>query len=186
MSGFAFVPPPGPPPYDQPLAWLVGRQGRTAKAPICGGVATGDVWPGLAITEFMSSGPLGPPVAQATSLAQITGFSVEAESNVAGPPFLSGDDDWVMPAPYAIAGMAVLFVRLRSGAMVSVPCDASGVRPYDPVSWDFVTNQLIPAADGPALPVTVLHVREASVIQLFATIFVRWSAAMAGVAVILI
>lgn len=54
------------------------------------------------------------------------------------------------------------------------------------MSWDFTTNQLVPAGDGPALPVTVLHVSTASVIQLCATIFVRWSAAMAGVAVILI
>jgi hypothetical protein len=125
-------------------------------------------------------------VAQATRLAQCSGFVVEAESDVAGPPFHLNpdDDDLITPAPSAIAGMTVLYVRIGSGAWVSVPCDASGVTPYQPVTWDFTLNQLVPAGGGPALPVAVLAVSKASIIRLFMTIFVRWSAEAAGIAVI--
>ena len=135
MSGFPFQPPPGPRPDTSLQAWLLGRQGRTAMAPTCGGVATGQLWPGLPITEFVSVGaaPLGNQVSAATDISRVTGFSVETDLNVAARPFeLKIPDDegeYIVPAPSAIAGMTVLFVRMRSGALVSVPCDASGVRP---------------------------------------------------------
>jgi hypothetical protein len=105
------------------------------------------MWGGVALFNNIPAGSttgmaLGTPLGRATSVSQITGFSVTNQAT-----------NWVTSpqseAPSAGAGMTVPYVRLRSNARVAVQCSTalaslSGGLIGQQVSWDFGGQQLIP------------------------------------------
>lgn len=104
------------------------------------------MWGGIAIQELLSAvtvdSSLGNQVARATTVAQITGFSVYNQAH-----------NWVTTpqsrAPSAGAGMSVPFHRIGSGARIAVACDPSlvslnGGLITQQVSWDFNNQRLQP------------------------------------------
>jgi hypothetical protein len=110
------------------------------------------MWGGIAIYENVPpagyDGTYGGPVGRATSLANLTGFSV-----------LNQAHNWVTSpqsqAPSAGSGMTVPFYRMGSGARIVVGCDASLIAAVQGglitqnVSWDF-NNQVLQAYNSTA------------------------------------
>lgn len=111
------------------------------------------MWGGVGISELVpgapagSAGVLGGNVARATSLTagialSLTGFSVFNQDNamVSSPQ---------SPVPLAGSGMQVNFFRFGSGARIAVQIDPTfaatlpGGIITQPVSWDFVNQQIV-------------------------------------------
>lgn len=109
------------------------------------------MWAGVGITESVGtpisgqlSQPLGSSIARATTLANLTGFSVtnQAHNGIITPQ---------SEAPSVGVGMGVNFVRFGDHARVTVACDPSlislgGGLVSQQVSWDFNLQRLIPYA----------------------------------------
>ncbi|WP_343743367.1 hypothetical protein [Herbaspirillum huttiense] len=117
------------------------------------------MWGGCAIFENIpgatSDGATGGTVGRATSLTNLTGFSVVNQAH-----------NWVTSpqsqAPSAGAGMTVPFYRLGSGARIAVAMDPSlvgldGGLITQQVSWDFF-NQRLQAYDASTPTVSVTSI----------------------------
>lgn len=103
------------------------------------------MWGGIAITENISNTTpptMGPTIARATAVANITGFSTY---NQATAMIITPQSN----APSASAGMTVPFFRLGSGARLAVAADPSLVSLEtgainQNVTWDFNNQRLMP------------------------------------------
>lgn len=107
------------------------------------------MWGGVGIYEDVPSGAAGQPsgvlggnIGRATSLANLTGFSVfnQAHAMINTPQ---------SPVPLAATGATVNLYRLGSGARVAVACDPALVNLdtgliTQQVSWDFGGQRLVP------------------------------------------
>lgn len=121
------------------------------------------MWGGVGVYENVSGGAnvsgqdtLGGVVGRATSLANLTGFSVFNQAHHMIQSVGS-------PVPMALASQSVHFYRLGSGARIPLPIDPAlislaGGLITQQVAWDFVNQKLIAAPNAAAaLPVHVLN-----------------------------
>lgn len=109
------------------------------------------MWQGVGIQEILAtppngslSSPLGNQIARATSLANLTGFSVANQAH----HFISTPQSNV---PTAGINMSVHFYRFGSYARIALACDPSllaleGGLITQQVSWDFNGQRLVPYA----------------------------------------
>jgi len=125
---------------DPAIRYLLdgGPLAPTETLPMWGGVAVFNNIPANTVTGKA----LGTPLGRATSVSQITGFSVvnQATAWVTSPQSES---------PSAGVGMTVPYARLRSNARIAVQCSSAlamlaGGAISQQVSWDFGGQQLIP------------------------------------------
>lgn len=103
------------------------------------------MWGGLAITELVPglvARPVGSIVRRATSLANLTGFSVfnQANNGIVTPQ---------SPVPTMAADMSVSFYRFGSGARIPLPVStavialqASGIVVNQPLVWNFTAGEI--------------------------------------------
>jgi hypothetical protein len=127
-----------------------GTLATTETLPMWGGVAIFENIPGSTV-----DGSTGGTVGRATSLTNLTGFSVVNQAH-----------NWITTpqsqAPSAGAGMFVPFYRLGSGARIAVAMDPSlvsldGGLITQQVSWDF-NNQRLQAYDAATATVSVTSI----------------------------
>lgn len=114
-----------------------GPLATTETLPMWGGVAISESLPGAT-----ADSGLGGTIARATSVSNLTGFSVFNQAH-----------NWVntpqSECPSAGAGMTIPFYRLGSGARIPVACDPTlvdleGGPINQQVSWDFNNQRLQP------------------------------------------
>lgn len=106
---------------------------------------TAPMWGGMAITENITvhpGGKLGPKIGRATTITNLTGFTVfdQDHSMINFPQ---------SPVPQAPLGAMVNFYRLGSNARIAVACsptlvDIEGNIISTSVSWDFANQRLEP------------------------------------------
>lgn len=152
----------------------IGGLATPAGTAIRGGVApaslTAPLTGGYAITATLSTSPvLGPNLAPAASVAQITGFTVFEESSALLTGFQIG------PVPQTLPGASgsINFVEMGAGIEIMVGCDnalaqtlRNGVITTYPVSWDLTRQCLIEiSSSSPALPVQLGGVAVGQVIK---------------------
>ena len=116
-----------------------GPLNSTETLPIFGGVGLYTNVPGL---PAINQGVLGTPVGRASTLANLTAFSLfnQAHNWISSPQ---------SPVPLGAVGMTVPYVFLGSGARITVAIDPSlasldGGLTTQQVSWDFVNQRLVP------------------------------------------
>jgi hypothetical protein len=142
--------------------------GSVNTLPILSGIvdpaATGPMWAGTAIQEFLapSSGPpsAGRSLKCATSTAAITGFTVESSALTIA---LGAKVPMAWPAGSATSqgGPSINFVRLGAHVQLVVRAEPNLVKSLKrksinvPVGWDFENQRLIAASAGNQLPVSV-------------------------------
>jgi hypothetical protein len=135
--------------------------------------ATGPVWGGMAISEFIPSagvdGTLGSAIAPATASANLSGFSVfnQAYSMVGSPQ---------SPVPLAgSTGASVAYFRMGSGARIAVAADPSlvsldGGLTTQSVSFDFNNQILVPSGGTATVAVTSITSSFANGVYTFAVV----------------
>jgi hypothetical protein len=122
------------------------------------------LWGGLPINEVLGN-VLGSTIARATSVSNITGFSVFDQGYAA----LSSPQS---PVPLIYPGGTISFYRLKSGARLWLPCALNiggpGSSFNSKLSWDFVGMRAVPYAApyGAATPTSTSYNSTTGVVTL--------------------
>ncbi|OYV49198.1 MAG: hypothetical protein B7X10_02125 [Burkholderiales bacterium 21-58-4] len=129
---------------------------------------TQPVWGGLPLSVAIpaNSSGIGPSLTLATTIANITGWSVFNQANnmilTPGPN-----------VPVSTIGMGVNFIEPGCGLRLAVKCSTSllsalpGEAQNTQVQWDFTNNQLEAYVSGTALPVVVEFVSSTSKVVVY-------------------
>lgn len=135
---------------------------------------TGPFFGGMPITEYTANSPqTSPPAAAAPTVSQQGMIGLATNFTSGDPGCASGfsvfDQAYGMigspqiPVPQAASLMQVMFYEMGSGVRIALKMDPAlaaglyGNPTTNPVSWDFVNNQII-AFDTEAFPVRILRV----------------------------